>query len=180
MQSFAQQCTIWLPIFYVTSNTLSSKLQSIGIFCDLSKAFDCIDSAILLSKLMYKLMYRVSGISHSCFQSYLSNRTQVTKIPVVKNGIEYIPPLRKSKQGFCRERQFSLYFSWCLLTTLSFQQVRPASPYLQICLKHCFTTVLKTLPIMIIIILPYSVSFLQRSSWARRKSCGSMKTPTQN
>ncbi|RVE54679.1 hypothetical protein evm_000800 [Chilo suppressalis] len=50
-----------------------SKHDAIGIFCDLSKAFDCVSHETLLNKMKH---YDVSNISLSLIQSYLSARIQ--------------------------------------------------------------------------------------------------------
>src|SRR5204862_1238712 len=54
----------------------------LGIFCDLSKAFDCVNHALLLAKLHY---YGFKDSSITLLNSYLSNRFQRTKL-VSENG----------------------------------------------------------------------------------------------
>ena len=55
---------------------IERKNHVIGIFIDLSKAFDTIEHSKLLEKL---LRYGIRGKAHKILQSYLSNRDQVTK-----------------------------------------------------------------------------------------------------
>ena len=50
---------------------------AIGVFLDLSKAFDTLNRKILLKKLNY---YGIDDIENKWFESYLSNRQQVTKV----------------------------------------------------------------------------------------------------
>ena len=55
------------------SSNIDNTKHSIGIFLDLSKAFDTIDHQILLRKLQ---CYGIRGIACDWFKSYLENRVQ--------------------------------------------------------------------------------------------------------
>ena len=53
------------------SNGVDNKRSTIGIFIDLSKAFDTIDHNILLKKLY---LYGIRGTEHNWFKNYLTDR----------------------------------------------------------------------------------------------------------
>ena len=55
------------------SNNFENNEFTIGVFIDLSKAFDTVDHRILLKKLIY---YGVNGNNIRWFQSYFTNRKQ--------------------------------------------------------------------------------------------------------
>ena len=54
---------------------IEAKKHVIGVFIDLSKAFDTIDHQKLLIKLEY---YGIRGVCYNLLSSYLSNRIQYT------------------------------------------------------------------------------------------------------
>jgi hypothetical protein len=57
--------------------SLNQKLYVGGTFCDLSKAFDCVNHEILLTKLHF---YGIQGITIDWFRSYSTNRKQKVEI----------------------------------------------------------------------------------------------------
>ena len=69
------------------SSAIDRGMKTIGIFMDLSKAFDTIDHNILLNKLSH---YGFRGISYDWFQNYLCNRKQYVSYNSSKSTTENV------------------------------------------------------------------------------------------
>ena len=60
-------------LYFKITDDVDNKPHSLGIFLDLSKAFDTLNHNTLLHKLN---IYDISGLPNSCIQNYLFNRKQ--------------------------------------------------------------------------------------------------------
>jgi hypothetical protein len=79
---------------------LDNKQHVGGMFCDLSKAFDCVDHETLLSKLEY---YGVRGTANKLIKSYLVDRSQRVLIKDSYSGTHY-SEWRKVREVFPKVR----------------------------------------------------------------------------
>ena len=79
-----------------------SNKYTVGVFLDLSKAFDTLKHKILLEKLHY---YGIRGIAHDWFRSYLSDRKMRVKCYVSSTGktafSDYVDVTYGAPQGSC-------------------------------------------------------------------------------
>jgi hypothetical protein len=65
-----------IAIHTLTNNILSplnNKIRAGGLFCDLQKAFNCVNYDILLLKMK---LYGILGVANKLMESYLRNRYQ--------------------------------------------------------------------------------------------------------
>ena len=80
--SFREKCSTTHALIFLSLNLFASPLILInefgcGIFIDLTKAFDAVYHAILLTKLNH---YGIRGVVHDCFKPYLSQREQFVNV----------------------------------------------------------------------------------------------------
>ena len=79
---FRKGISIENAVFTLINNALTElnrRHQAGGTFCDLTKAFDCVNHNNLLNKLFY---YGIRGKGHCWLKSYLENRKQkVSTLP---------------------------------------------------------------------------------------------------
>ena len=66
-----------LDFIKTIESTIEQNSYAIGVFCDLSKAFDTLNHNILLEKLDH---YGIRGTTNSWFKSYLTNRQQFVEL----------------------------------------------------------------------------------------------------
>lgn len=76
--------------------SLDSSRSALGIFCDLSKAFDSVNHSLLLGKLRY---YGISGKAYSWVESYLSGRKQCVCLRTMNRSSSYDTLVDSVPQG---------------------------------------------------------------------------------
>ena len=98
-----------------------SNKYTVGLFLDLSKAFDTLQHSLLLEKLHY---YRIRGIALDWFHSYLNDRKMRVKCCVTNSGqteySEYQTITYGTPQGLCLGPLIYLIFTNDLANNLSF------------------------------------------------------------
>ena len=95
---FRNNSSVETATFHLLNNTLlalNNKSIVGGIFCGLSKAFDCVDHEILLSKLGF---YGISGSAKQLITSYFQNRYKRVLIKN-KGSINYFSGWTSVKKG---------------------------------------------------------------------------------
>ena len=78
-----------------TTQDMDGGETPVGIFLDLSKAFDTLNHTILLNKLNH---YGIKNCTLKLLESYLSNRLQYVEHDNIKS--EYIPITTRSSSAF--------------------------------------------------------------------------------
>ena len=68
----------------IISTQEATKKNSLGMFLDLTKAYDVLNHNVLLSKLN---SYGIRGVANLWFESYLSHWKQCVEINSMKQGI---------------------------------------------------------------------------------------------
>lgn len=66
---------------------LDGSQSAVGVFCDLSKAFDCVDHSLLLNKLSH---YGIRGVTFTWIKSFLSGRKQKVNISNIRGQSSWL------------------------------------------------------------------------------------------
>ena len=88
-------------------NLLEYNKYTLGVFIDLSKAFDTVDHSILIKKLE---LHSATDRNHSWFKNYLSNRKRFIQVNDRKNA-ELETITCRVPQGSILGRLFLLYIN---------------------------------------------------------------------
>ena len=87
---FRRNCSLDYGLMEVVNNisqSMATKNLTLGVFIDLSKAFDTVDHEILIKKLQ---VYGVNGTELSWFKCYLTNRHQFVKIDNIDSNFQEV------------------------------------------------------------------------------------------
>ena len=76
-----------IQLYDKLSNAIDQGKVTLGLFIDLSKAFDTVNHDILLAKLEF---YGVRGVALHWFKSYLSGRSQFVQYNGYKSSLKYV------------------------------------------------------------------------------------------
>ena len=90
MYGFQKKNSTFHPIIHFLNRLATENNErkiTIGVFCDLQKAFDCHSHRILLIKLS-KL--EIKGRELKWFENYFSNRQQFVKLNEGKSNMKYM------------------------------------------------------------------------------------------
>jgi hypothetical protein len=95
----SQNSIVLGKVFRLTDSVfkaLNQKIHVGGIFCDLAKAFDCVNYEILLAKLHF---YGIQAVMADWFRSYLTNRRQKVEIRSPSSNQNFFPDWGTLKHG---------------------------------------------------------------------------------
>ena len=92
-----------------------------GLFCDLQKAFDCVNYDILLSKIKF---YGITGVANKLMESYLRNRYQSVIINAHNNSNGYYSKWKEVQHGVPQGSVLALLLQVTMRLNLSSKLMR--------------------------------------------------------